>query len=185
MTNQTKQWIFESFIDLVQEHEYNKISISMIMENAQLSRRTFYRFFKSKDDLLQKYFLKLFDGYKEYVSQKSINSFSELIFYFFSFWNQYRSILAAFQKQNLLILAVNIYDSKIIQEYSSVALPWHKYNLSKEQIETITRFFVGGLWNVFISWDFNNKQSIKEITNLVVNSISIMSMQNKNTNSTE
>ncbi|KRN13189.1 hypothetical protein IV48_GL000847 [Fructilactobacillus fructivorans] len=63
MSEQTKTWIFNSFFDLLIKSSYKKITIKEISQHAQISRRTFYRIFNSKDNLLQSYFEELLNNY--------------------------------------------------------------------------------------------------------------------------
>ncbi|MBA1435166.1 TetR/AcrR family transcriptional regulator [Bombilactobacillus bombi] len=178
MTNQTKKWIFESFAELVKDTNYKDISISMIMENAQLSRRTFYRFFKSKDDLLEKYFLQLFEKYFHDIQTKKFNSFSDLILEFFVFWDQYRKPLQAFQKQNLLIDSLRVYNEQVANNYKKSSLPWHDKELNSKQIAVITEFAVGGLWNIFINWGLEDTHTPKEMADEVIAGLKTMVWKN-------
>ena len=43
MVNRTYNAIVDAFVRLIKEHEFNKISVEMIMEKAAVSRSTFYR----------------------------------------------------------------------------------------------------------------------------------------------
>ncbi len=59
--------ISESFVELLKEKEYSKISISEICERADVSRQTFYSLFKSKENIISFELLKnyYFDAQKE------------------------------------------------------------------------------------------------------------------------
>jgi len=52
---QSRQWIMDSLINLMEKKEWSDISISEIATNAGVVRRTFYRHFDSKEDVLQAY----------------------------------------------------------------------------------------------------------------------------------
>jgi len=52
--NLTRDYIFEAFFRLLETQAYEKISVSHITEKAGVSRMSFYRNFKSKDDLVKK-----------------------------------------------------------------------------------------------------------------------------------
>ncbi|MFT8878555.1 MAG: TetR/AcrR family transcriptional regulator [Oenococcus sp.] len=55
IAEQSRIWLWEAFISLLQEKDYEVITISEIADRAQLSRRTFYRSFKSKEALVDYY----------------------------------------------------------------------------------------------------------------------------------
>lgn len=51
-TNQTKKWIMEALLMLLTKKEYQDITISQIADKANLGRRTFYRYFQTKDHVM-------------------------------------------------------------------------------------------------------------------------------------
>lgn len=52
-TNQTKQWLIDAFLELLKQYSYNDITIERITTKAGLGRRTFYRHFQTKDELVE------------------------------------------------------------------------------------------------------------------------------------
>ncbi len=50
---QRQQHIIETLISLMQTNTYDEISVSTLCEHAEIPRKTFYRYFDSKEDLLQ------------------------------------------------------------------------------------------------------------------------------------
>ena len=52
----TKDFLFESFKELAKEKQLDDISINDIVENSQISRATFYRYFRDKFDLMEQYY---------------------------------------------------------------------------------------------------------------------------------
>ncbi|MFT8977736.1 helix-turn-helix domain-containing protein, partial [Liquorilactobacillus nagelii] len=52
LAEQSRAWLTEALFVLLQQENYNEITVKKIAEQAQLSRRTFYRSFKNKDELL-------------------------------------------------------------------------------------------------------------------------------------
>lgn len=47
--NQTKLWIINALLEQLERKDYSSITINMITDQAKLGRRTFYRYFKTKD----------------------------------------------------------------------------------------------------------------------------------------
>lgn len=52
---QSRSWLIDALIALMQKMPYDKISVITICKKADLSRQTFYNLFQSKDDLLHFY----------------------------------------------------------------------------------------------------------------------------------
>ena len=51
--NQTKRRIIESLYELLDKKNYHDITITRIVDKAELGRRTFYRYFNSKDEVIE------------------------------------------------------------------------------------------------------------------------------------
>ena len=51
--NQTRRWIIEALLELLKHKDYHDITVSQIVDKAKLGRRTFYRYFKTKDEVIE------------------------------------------------------------------------------------------------------------------------------------
>ena len=63
MARQSKQWLVDALVTLMKDEAIEDISITEIVQTADLSRRTFYRAFKTKDDLIDYLCRQLADDY--------------------------------------------------------------------------------------------------------------------------
>ena len=55
IARQSQRWIIQALLNLMEKMEYDKITVTEICRNADLDRRTFYRNFDSKNDVLEAY----------------------------------------------------------------------------------------------------------------------------------
>lgn len=81
----TKDFLFESFKELAKEKQLDDISINDIVENSQISRATFYRYFRDKFDLMEQYYqheieMIADDLYESDNLKKMQEDFNEFIF---------------------------------------------------------------------------------------------------------
>ena len=67
----TCSWILEALLLLMNEKPYEKITVSDIIEKAGIARQTFYRNFKDKNEVIIKYFTKIFNS--ELLTVENIN----------------------------------------------------------------------------------------------------------------
>ena len=51
--NKTRKWIIDALFALLKRRDYRDITINQIVNQAGLGRRTFYRYFKSKDEVME------------------------------------------------------------------------------------------------------------------------------------
>lgn len=153
LAEQSRAWLTEALFVLLQQENYNEITVKKIAEQAQLSRRTFYRSFKNKDELLNYYSDQLIQKYLNQLKNLKIQkmNFEQVLTVFFEFWWSEREKVRALIKQNLFILLlakITPQASKLYQEFKA---PWH-IDGSLNEIEYIMNFSVGGFWNVLNTW---------------------------------
>ena len=97
MANRTALGIIRAFTELIEESEFQKISVDMIMEKAQVSRSTFYRHFKDKYDVMNAGYKRVFD---HYASPEQSRNYRELCYNLFSFvQNRRRMVRRALETQ--------------------------------------------------------------------------------------
>lgn len=107
----TREWTFEALYKLLETKEYDKINISEIIIKAGISRATFYRNFRNKDDIVKlkvKMFFETFfqDTFNRY---KSVDHLDEtyLINSFFISIDENEKLIATVIKTNLEYLMEN------------------------------------------------------------------------------
>ncbi|MCL2721631.1 MAG: TetR/AcrR family transcriptional regulator [Treponema sp.] len=110
----SKEFIIESFLDMLAVKPISSISISEIAENAKIDRRTFYRHFKTKNDVIKYYINKVSKQFEEKMlnyNVKDIYSNTKSIFEVLFIMKETLLIL---HKQGLLDLFLS--EFKIIYE---------------------------------------------------------------------
>ena len=72
MSLQTREWVRSAFLELLDEVEDIKsITISDISKRSGISRRTFYRYYASKEDILTEYIDILIEQYGNDLRSKN------------------------------------------------------------------------------------------------------------------
>ncbi|WP_423215625.1 TetR/AcrR family transcriptional regulator [Streptococcus equinus] len=151
--NDTKSRLFVALICLMRDEKYENITIKDILEYAEVSRRTFYRHFKNKDDLLNDYFDKIINEYlierKKFAQSES---FEKMLAGSFNFWYKQREVLSIImkhQRPELLFHQMKKYSKDI---YDSITLPWFAYNGDVAKINYAMSFIIGGYYSVLCNW---------------------------------
>ena len=75
MQQLTKAHIVESFNELLTEYPFEKITAKMIIEHADVSKSTFYRFFLDKHDVL---YFNYKNNIDQWVKKQHCHSWKEL-----------------------------------------------------------------------------------------------------------
>lgn len=148
---QSRAWLFKAFFAQLVLHPYDDITVSSIAEQAQLSRRTFYRHFKTKDDLLQQYIKMIFDQYTDRLLQKKIARHEDTLQLFFTFWQNYAPELRLLQKHGLYERVLSIVNQWYPTIYRALQVPWHITGDPRE-ILYASSFGAGGYFNILSLW---------------------------------
>ena len=90
---QSANMIEEALFELMREKSYAGITVSEIAKRADISRRTFYRLYREKDEVLRRFLHKLCDEYCTLVPVLACYDIRQISQDFFGFWYRYREIL--------------------------------------------------------------------------------------------
>lgn len=177
MESQTRQWLEEALFDLLAtKKSLQNISIAELSEHAQIARRTFYRYYHSKEEVLTNYLDRLIQDYIIELQTEKLTNFEDLVNFFFRYWSQYTESLKILQNANLLVLILQRYYDKLPAAYTTVMAPWHIANTNQKQITYDSRFITGGLYNIFDEWLKGDYQTmpVNELVITALNTIKRM-----------
>ncbi|WP_240915090.1 TetR/AcrR family transcriptional regulator [Streptococcus ruminicola] len=145
---------------------YEDIRIKDILEISQVSRRTFYRHFANKQELLNYYFEKVIDEYlRERQNFAQSESFEEVVAGSLEFWYHKRNVLSILIKHQHFDLFFQKFDSRTRKIFDSITLPWFAYSDDVAKINYAVEFIAGGYYNVLRTWlKKENPEKPEEIT---------------------
>ena len=153
MEYQTRQWLEEALFDLLAtKKSLQNISIAELSEHAQIARRTFYRYYHSKEEVLTNYLDRLIQYYTIELQTAKLTNFEDLVNFFFRYWSQHTESLKILQDANLLVLIFQRSYDKLPAAYTTVMAPWRITNSDQRQINYDIRFITGCLYNIFDEW---------------------------------
>ncbi|URZ18760.1 TetR/AcrR family transcriptional regulator [Clostridium felsineum] len=162
MNNITKseKWILEALLKIMTTKPYDKIKIKEIASLADLNTRTFYRHFKTKDDVLKLYGRKLSIELSNKILEKS-PCFKTIILDYFEFLNEHIEFLNLLLKHNMLHFLYDNLDS-FMTEVAFIVKP----HLKNQDIDTKTLyqfyFNIGGFFYITTKWLKSNPRLSKE-----------------------
>lgn len=151
----TRMCIGEAVIALMKEKTFDKIKILDITLKAGVSRMTFYKYYHSKEEVLDDYLKEMVSGYVEKYQSNPAEHFPnyEDTLNALNYFDQYADfflVLAHSGCYSLLIDAINQYMEERI-------IPF--YNISPYSIY----YYAGALLNTFIKWEESGKTETAEV----------------------
>lgn len=150
---ETKHRFSKALYLLVTERHYDKITIYHILEKAGISRRTFYRYFNSKSDLMD-YCLDNF--IEEYYLQRDNFILAQqaegvfLVTLNFMYYN--REFIRSLVESGHFSLLTAKFNDKSELIYKTINLPWCVEDTADHNIDYISKGLFGAYLNILQFW---------------------------------
>lgn len=157
IAEKSKESMREAFLRLLAAKKYEDITISEIAKAAGVSRRTFYRNFKSKNEVVLSCCECIFEEYLRYLDQDMDYAVNHMMEGFFCFWEEHMDFLYPLSENRLLgylVEASNQYWEEICGRFS---LYWGD-NRKESELEYFLLYHMGGLWNILTRWLYSEKR---------------------------
>lgn len=90
---QSGRMIEEALFALMKKNKFEEITVSEIVKQADVARRTFYRLYSRKEDVLYGYFQRLCKEYQRTYTVLQKYDLEQIAEDFFSFWYMHREFL--------------------------------------------------------------------------------------------
>lgn len=141
------QWLDSALFRLLETKKYAKVTVKDICEEADLSRQTFYQMFRSKDEVMEYHFSKLFAGFRESCGSFDGIGCRELAVQFFQFFYKERSFVELLIENNLTYLLEQEFERYLprIDLFRSI-------NETEEYPDYSVVYVAGALTQTLIHW---------------------------------
>jgi len=162
----------DSLINLMEKKEWSDISISEIATNAGVVRRTFYRHFDSKEDVLQAYLDGLVNIFVEaLIKEPDLDTVASLRI-LFTILKKNKKFYYGLRRSNMLFTFLELWNRilPVIHEQMSTLNKLKRFPETKNEqtLEYLLAFNVGGTLNIVIKWiDEGMTLSPEELTSIV------------------
>ncbi len=155
----SKKYIAEALLYLMKKKDYHSITNKDITDKAGLSHITYYRHFKSKEEVIKYY---LDEITQTFIEQKKVNyhpdHFEDYLIVLFTHLKEKEEIGLLLYKANLIYLIKDEFDKIFYDKAKNIKEQYHYY------------FVSGGLYNIYYNWLINGcKESPKEIADMFMN----------------
>ncbi|MGE7837392.1 TetR/AcrR family transcriptional regulator [Viridibacillus arvi] len=149
IAEQSKKWLCNAMLELLQEKPYNKITITEICDKAGLVRKTFYRHFTSKESVLVTVIDLMFEEFYEYIQDQEMGA-NEMPLAYFTFWEKHKKFLHILI-QNQLYALLNDQYVHYLEEMAHIVGGKRAY-LSELEKDYMRTMLAAGLWSLLKKW---------------------------------
>ena len=148
----SKDKIVQSLIELMKTHEFEEITVKDISGLAEVNRSTYYRNFKSKEDIIKYKLESMMDEYLEEFERKHDRTKEAYIRTILETFLKHEEFLKIIHKQNQSYILQKVlvnYFNNILREASK-----------KEMYQVY--YHIGGIYNFIICWIENDMKDQPE-----------------------
>lgn len=167
----SKKVITESLLSLMKKYPYAEITVKQILLETDISRKTFYRNFLSKDDVLNSFINTILQDYVNAIQQQQQKySLLQTLDLIFDFCEKNKEILFILRDNRLLYLLLEKLNVLILNEHNRYISESQENHLESQLLtEYIIYFNIGGVWNLIVRWIENNmRDSVIDIKKSVI-----------------
>lgn len=147
---QSKKMIEDALFELMREKNFAQIRVSEIVDRADVARRTFYRLYQGKEDVIRDYFNRLCGNYCSSHGLLNRYDLPQISGEFFGFWYRHREILLLMHKAGL--------ESMLYYEIRRASAEVVKSRIGNRtlqeapELEYFADYSVGGFTNLLYRW---------------------------------
>ena len=173
----SKKEITDALLRLMGTHSYNDITVKQIILESRVARKTFYRNFLSKDDVLNAYIDSAMQQYKYSLQQLADCQLSGILDAIFSFCIQNQDLLFLLRDNNLMHMFLHKWNTFIPMIHNQIVNPDHPIfsAFSVEQVDYIIAFNIGAIWNLIMKWiEHDMKDSPDTIKKMILKYIAAL-----------
>ncbi len=176
----SKNEITTALLELMKKHPYSEITVKEIILESQVARKTFYRNFSSKDDVLNTYIDSLIHDYS--VSFQEVPGFKleSLLDVILNFCTNNKEFIILLRDHQLMYLFLQHWNHLIPIFHSQLIDPNDPFfsSFTEQELRYIIAVNIGAAWNVVMQWLENDmSDSTDEIKQTVIKYVGKLSGQ--------
>ncbi len=169
---QTKDSIAESLVSLIENNNYDEITIQEVASGCNISRRTVYRHFWTKDEILSYSFRSCLIKLADYISLQDTKDLHKLCLTYFKFWEENMDRLIMMNDAGVLFRFGSEFDSLVSVIADRMLSRASGVPLSPEEISMFRYKFAyetAGFWQITEIWSQEQpRRSAEEMAEIMV-----------------
>lgn len=151
IAERSKEKFVKALLVVMEQYDFKEITITQLSQEAGLSRKTFYRLFKDKEQLINFFFENLYKEYLIQIKSRQLHHYWDVVQCYFDFCEERRELLSLLKRNNLLV--------PLFEGSYKYSFKVFEYVRSKETVEMYSPFLpyllaysVGGMYSMLLKW---------------------------------
>ncbi len=161
----------KALLSIMKEKPYQEITVLELAEAADYDRRTYYRYFTSKEEILKLYCSHILSEMVDMLKEKGHLTFQTGFISYFEFWEKHIDFLCLLESNELLHYLANQQDDLLYHYVGKSIQPEIPNNLEKvSEFSKVSFYFTsGGLWNILVRWiKEESRKTPQELTKYIL-----------------
>lgn len=167
----SKTEITKALLQLMNQYPYAEISIKQIVMDAHVVRKTFYRNFSDKDDVLDSYLNNIMTEYVTALQQIEDCGIANVLNVIFDFCTLHKDFLLLLQRNHLMYLLLDKWNTFIPDVHERIVDPNSVFVRACRglRMDYVLAFNIGAVWNIILKWlEHDGKESPEEIKRTII-----------------
>lgn len=185
IARRTRKWITDALISLMDKKDFSAITITEIVERADVSRQSFYRHYETKEEIIDDFFNEnIVKKFKVTFRAEPEDTIYKLLEFYFNFWYENIYVMELVISTNYPLQVFDEYDQLLRTHLAeSLNILAMKMNTGDEEEKEIMKsFIIGGLYNTKIQWTKSNyEKTPAEMARIVERMFNNFGMQSEET----
>lgn len=168
----SREWIADAFYALLQKKDYDSITVSEIAQKADLSRRTFYRVFDNKQDIITYLLARIFPDYIAALKRLPTKTREHLAVAIIDFVDQHLAFFQCLKQNHLDHLVIEFFDKQLAAGRDEI---WGGPFCQNEETERIFMMTISiEHYNIIRLWlELHDKKTPEEMAALLSGALAL------------
>jgi len=157
IAEQSREKLVKALLAVMEQYDFREITITQLSQEAGLSRKTFYRLFKSKEELIDFFFGNLYKECLTQMKSRRLRHYWDVVQCYFDFCEERKELLSLLRRNNLLALlfegsykySFKVFEYVHSKETADIYSPFLPYLLA---------YSVGGMYSMLLKWVENDME---------------------------
>lgn len=157
IAEQSKRKLIDALLAVMKQYDFTDITVTQIAQEANLSRKTFYRLFSDKEAVLMLFFEGLCEDCMMQIKKKDIHHYWDVVQLYFDYWGTQKELLELLKRNGLLS---HLFESSYrhSQEVFEFVRTSEIANHFSRQLPYLLAYAVGGMHSMLIEWVENDME---------------------------
>lgn len=155
IAERSKETIASAMLKVMKIYSYDEITVTQITQEAGLSRKTFYRHFTDKEQVLQHLFDSLYQECVEEIVRSGLSHYWDVVQCYFDFWEKHADVIKLMKRSGLLPILFEESYNRSFEVFRIVRTP-DFVKANEARLPYMLAYSIGGMQTMLMRWIEND-----------------------------